>query len=317
MGDRKLKINISKSVRRLFVLVIVLSLVSAVTLVVGCGSDSSTASTTSSAGTSGSSANSSTSSAGTSGSSSNSSTASAATTTVAATVATTIAATTETTAAAELPPSAENPVIALTFDDGPSLRDTGKLLDLLKAEDVKATFFVLGNQIVAGRESLLKRTFDEGHEIGNHAFSHKTLKKLSAGEVSKEFSQTNDLIKKITGQQPVVARPPTGAYDDTTISVSKELGMTLVNWSYQSCPEDWNHRGEPDYIADFVIEKARNGHIVLLHDTNSTTVEAMPKMIKGLKEKGFRFMTVSELLAYGGEGEPSKDKVYFQYSAKK
>lgn len=312
-GENKLNNKKHKAgsifVNRIILLVITLSLVfAAAGVVVGCRSRATSTNAVDST-TAGSSAANTTTTKSTA----------AATTTRATptTVATTVPTTTATTVAAELPPSSENPVIALTFDDGPSLRDTGTLLDLLKAEDIKATFFVLGNQIAAGRESFVKRAFAEGHEIGNHTYSHKTVKKLSAGEVRKEFSQANDLIEGITGVKPVIARPPTGAYDDTTIAVSKELGMTLVNWSYQSCPEDWNHRGEPDYIADFVIEKARNGHIVLLHDTNSTTVEAMPKMIKGLKEKGFRFMTVSELLAYGGESEPSKDKVYFQYSAKK
>ncbi|MGI6298452.1 MAG: polysaccharide deacetylase family protein [Saccharofermentanales bacterium] len=306
MNNKKHKAG-SIFVNRIILLVITLSLVfAAAGVAVGCRSRA-TSSNAADSTTAGSSVTTATSTA----------TKPAATTAAPTTLATTVPTTAAATVAAELPPSSENPVIALTFDDGPSLRDTGTLLDLLKTEDVKATFFVLGNQIAAGRESFVKRAFAEGHEIGNHTYSHKTVKKLSASEVRKEFSQANDLIEGITGVKPVIARPPTGAYDDTTIAVSKELGMTLVNWSYQSCPEDWNHRGEPDYIADFVIEKARNGHIVLLHDTNSTTVEAMPKMIKGLKEKGFRFMTVSELLAYGGEGEPAKDKVYFQFSVKK
>lgn len=214
-------------------------------------------------------------------------------------------------------PSAAHPVIALTFDDGPSLRDTGKLLDLLKAEQVPATFFVLGSQIDAGRQGLVQRAFNEGHEIGNHTYSHLTLRKVSADKVRDELTKTSNLIAQLTGRKPTIARPPTGAYDDTTVAVCKELGLALVNWSYQSCPEDWNHRGEPQYIADFVVSKAANGHIVLLHDVNASTMEAMPAMIKGLKARGFRFMTVSQMLAYAGAGEPAPGKVYFQYSVKK
>ncbi len=214
-------------------------------------------------------------------------------------------------------PSAAHPAIALTFDDGPSTRDTGKLLDLLKAEQVPATFFVLGDQIDAGRQALVQRAAGEGHEIGNHTYSHVTLRKLDAARVRSELTRTSDLITRVTGKRPTLMRPPTGAYDDTTIAVARELGLALVNWSYQSCPEDWNHRGDPKYIADYVVSKAANGHIVLLHDTNSSTMEAMPAMIQGLKARGFRFMTVSQLLAYAGAGEPAPGKAYFQLSIKK
>ena len=111
-------------------------------------------------------------------------------------------------------------------------------------------------------------------------------------------------------------RPPENSFDDTTKAVCSELGLAIISWSWQSCPEDWNHRGEPDVISQFVIDHAANGHIILLHDTNSTTMEAMPAMIKGLKEKGFRFMTVSQLLSYAGEGEPLPGKVYNQLKMK-
>lgn len=223
-----------------------------------------------------------------------------------------------TTAVFEGPPSAEHPVIALTFDDGPSIRDTGKLLDLLATEDVKATFFVLGEQMASGqqRRDLVKRAADEGHEIANHGYSHLTLKNAGEQATRNELGKTSDLIEQVTGRKPTIMRPPKNAYDDTTKAVCLDLGLSIVSWSWQSCPEDWNHRGEPDYIAQFVIDKAANGHIILLHDTNSTTIEAMPAMIKGLKEQGFRFLTVSELLSYAGEGEPKPGQVYNQLKIK-
>jgi peptidoglycan/xylan/chitin deacetylase (PgdA/CDA1 family) len=237
------------------------------------------------------------------------------TTTAATTAATTSQAPTATPTPLPEPPSAKHPAIALTFDDGPSLKDTGKLLDLLAAEDVKVTFFVLGEQIAAGRQSLVKREFDEGHEIAGHTYSHLNLAKASAKTARDELTKTNKLIEQITGQKTTLMRPPLGAFNDTTKSICKDLGLALISWSWQSCPEDWNHRGEPALIANYVISKAANGHIVLLHDTNSTTVEAMPAMIKGLKKRGFRFMTVSELLAYGGKGEPQAGKAYYQLSS--
>lgn len=202
------------------------------------------------------------------------------------------------------PPSAEHPAIALTFDDGPSTKLTGSLLDVLKEKQVKATFFVLGTLLNGSREDLLRREVAEGHEIGNHTFSHQILKKADAATTRDELVRTTDLIQAIAGVTPTIMRPPTGGYSATTEDVTRELGLVIVNWSWQSCPEDWNHKDDPDYIADFVIENAANGHIILLHDSNSATVAAIPRIIDGLAEKGFRFMTVSELLSYSSEGMP-------------
>jgi peptidoglycan/xylan/chitin deacetylase (PgdA/CDA1 family) len=137
-----------------------------------------------------------------------------------------------------------------------------------------------------------------------------TLKKASEQVTRDELSKTSALITKIIGQEPTLMRPPENSYSDTTKAVCLDLGLAIISWSWQSCPEDWNHRGEPDVISQFVIDKAANGHIILLHDTNSTTMEAMPAMIKGLKAKGFRFMTVSQLLAYAGDGNPKPGQVY-------
>lgn len=208
------------------------------------------------------------------------------------------------------PPSPEAPVVALTFDDGPSLRDTGRLLDLLAEEDVTVTFLVLGTQVASGREELLKRAFDEGHEIGNHSYSHAIFTGLKADEIRNELEKTNDLIESVTGSRPTIMRPPTGAYNDDVVSVCSDLGLAVINWSWQSCPEDWNHHDNPDHIAEHVIANAQNGHIVLLHDTNEASVNAMPRMIAGLKERGFRFMTVSQMLSFLGEDHPQPGQVY-------
>jgi peptidoglycan/xylan/chitin deacetylase (PgdA/CDA1 family) len=222
----------------------------------------------------------------------------------------------ETTAAPEPtiysgPPSEEHPVIALTFDDGPSTDLTGPLLDILLEKRVKATFFVLGNRLQSSkaRGDLLRREVAEGHEIGNHTYSHQILKKTDSATTRDELVQTTDLIQSLAGVTPTIMRPPTGGYSATTEEVTRELGLTIVNWSWQSCPEDWNHKDDPDLIANFVIENAANGHIILLHDTNSATLAAVPRIIDGLTEKGFRFMTVSELLAYSSEGPPGPGDV--------
>lgn len=215
---------------------------------------------------------------------------------------------------ADLPPSDDAPVIALTFDDGPSLRDTGTLLDLLAAEEVPATFFVIGSQVEIGREDLVRRAFEEGHEIGNHTYSHQILTNLDATEVQQELSDTSDMIENIIGSKPTVMRPPTGAWSDEIAAISEEIGMAVVNWNWQSCPEDWNYHDDPQHISDHVIETAQNGHIILLHDTNEATVASMPDMIAGLKARGFRFMTVSQMLEYLGEGHPQAGGVYHTYA---
>lgn len=209
------------------------------------------------------------------------------------------------------PPSAEHPAIALTFDDGPSTDLTGPLLDVLLEKQVRATFFVLGNRLKSSqaRGDLLRREVAEGHEIGNHTYSHQILKKADAATTRDELVRTSDLIQSIAGVTPTIMRPPTGGYSATTEEVTGELGLTIVNWTWQSCPEDWNHKDDPDHIANFVIENAANGHIILLHDTNSATLAAVPRIIDGLAEKGFRFMTVSELLSYSSEGMPGPGEV--------
>jgi peptidoglycan/xylan/chitin deacetylase (PgdA/CDA1 family) len=212
------------------------------------------------------------------------------------------------------PPSADSPAVALTFDDGPSLRDTGALLDLLKQEKVPATFFVLGSQIELGREDLVRRAWEEGHEIGNHTFSHTILSGLGIDAVTEELSRTNDIIESITGRAPNIMRPPTGSYDSDVEKACGSLGLAIVNWDWKSCPEDWNYHDDPEHIANHVIANAANGNIILLHDTNEATMAAMPEMIAGLKARGFRFMTVSELLAWQGENHPVPGSVYFSYS---
>jgi len=209
------------------------------------------------------------------------------------------------------PPSEAHPAIALTFDDGPSTDLTGPLLDVLLEKQVKATFFVLGNRLQSSqaRGDLLRREVAEGHEIGNHTYTHQILKKADTATTRDELVRTTELIESIAGVTPTIMRPPTGGYSATTEEVARELGLVIVNWSWQSCPEDWNHKDDPDHIANFVIENAANGHIVLLHDTNSATLAAVPRIIDGLAEKGFRFMTVSELLSYSSEGMPEPGAV--------
>jgi len=205
---------------------------------------------------------------------------------------------------ANLPPSKEHPVIALTFDDGPSGTLTPQLLAVLEEKGVHVTFFMLGQMVLDADPAILKRMIADGDELGNHSYDHSIYTGLTADGIREQLTKTNDAIFAATGVYPTVMRPPTGGSNDTVLAISKEMNMPVVNWSYESCPEDWlKEHQTPEFISQYVIDNAANGHIVLLHDIHSATVESIAAMIDGLTAKGFRFATVSELLAAQPDGK--------------
>lgn len=180
------------------------------------------------------------------------------------------------------------PCVALTFDDGPSVY-TNKLLDILKKNNVKATFFVLGKSAKVQKNTLL-RTFQEGHQIGNHSWDHKDLKKLSKASVEQQIYETNDVIKSITGVAPKVMRPPYGSFNSTVTETAK---MPIILWNLD--PLDWKDRNA-NVVAER-ISKATPKSIVLAHDIHQTTVESIPAVINSLKSKGYNLVTIEELFA--------------------
>lgn len=178
--------------------------------------------------------------------------------------------------------------IALTFDDGPG-PDTGRLLDLLKAQNVPATFFVLGDQAVKYPE-LVRREYAEGNEVGNHTWDHKDLATLSAAAVQDEITRGADAIAAAGIPRPTLVRPPYGAVNGTVRAVG---GFPFILWRVD--PEDWKYP-DPARVADQIVGHAKPGRIVLSHDTHATTVDAMPAVIQRLKEQGYTFVTVSTLM---------------------
>ena len=182
----------------------------------------------------------------------------------------------------------EVPCVALTFDDGPSVY-TNQLLDILKENDAKATFFVLGKSAKVQKNTLL-RTFQEGHEIGNHNWDHKDLKKLSRAEIERQINETNQTIKNITGKAPKLLRPPYGSYNNL---VKEVANMPIILWNLD--PLDWKDR-DATLVAQRMSEAKPNG-IVLAHDIHKSTVEAMPKVISVLKKKGYHLVTIDQLFA--------------------
>lgn len=191
-------------------------------------------------------------------------------------------------------------LIALTFDDGPS-QYTAQVLDTLKAEGIPATFFMIGQCVEGTDASILQRMVDQGCEIGNHTWSHATLSKVEYDEAINQLKKCDDMIMSKIGQKATVIRPPTGAgaKQKGLFDYARQNNQYIVNWNDSSCPSDWAKpaNGDPEYTAKYVVDNAIANDCVLLHDVHKSTVDSLPEMIKGLKEKGFTFVTVSELLA--------------------
>ena len=185
------------------------------------------------------------------------------------------------------------PMIALTFDDGPYPKVTGHILDVLEKNGVCATFFVLGSRI-EGHEDMLTRMDELGCEIGNHSFSHADLTRLSKADCQRELSDTDAEIRRVTGHEASVVRPPYGYYNKTVMSAAER---PLILWTVDA--NDWRGKA-PGEIADYVIQQAKEGSVILMHDQQTQTADAMEMIIPTLIEEGFRFVTVSELIRLTG-----------------
>lgn len=185
--------------------------------------------------------------------------------------------------------------IALTFDDGPHEHYTEEILDILAKYDIKATFFVIGTNADTYPE-LIRKELEAGHEVENHTLSHVYLKKATDVEIKEEMIESQSIIASITDYKTKFLRPPGGLYDGRLTSIANELGYKIVLWSLDTC--DWAHP-TPENIAANVLEDVRGGDIILMHDYiggNSPTPMALEIMLPKLIERGFEFVTVSELL---------------------
>lgn len=185
-------------------------------------------------------------------------------------------------------------LIALTFDDGPHFRYTEMILDILKEYEVKATFFVIGQNAERFPEIVL-RCNSEGHEIGNHTYGHK----IGDKGLEADIQRTDKIIEGITGRRAKLFRPPAGYVNESVKRAAENTDKSVILWNIDTL--DWRHRS-PDEIADGVLSSAKSGSIILMHDfitPDTPTPDALLRIIPELKEKGFRFVTVSELI----EGE--------------
>lgn len=183
----------------------------------------------------------------------------------------------------------EKPSIAITFDDGPSGRYTGRLLDGLKERNVKASFFLIGENAEENPE-LVERIYKEGHLIGNHTYSHVQMTHLSEEAAVGEIERTDQVISAITGEHVAYMRPPFGAWQR---ELEVRMEVLPVLWSVD--PLDWTTENV-DEIVSKVVTEVEEGDIILLHDCYASSVEAALRIVDILQKEGYEFVTVDRLL---------------------
>ncbi len=204
-------------------------------------------------------------------------------------------------------------LIALTFDDSPYAKWTPKLLDVLRLLNVKATFFCIGAS-VKKFPAIARQIVEDGHEIGNHSYNHIDLAWLSRGEAQSEIEACNDAIRKAVGIQPTLVRPPGGNFDEYLVEAAKKTGMTLVFWTANV--GDYR-RPTPIEVLKVAEERTGPGGIVLLHDGVQQTLAALPTFVHHMRQKGYKFVTVSELMAAKKAPDDSKILSYATLGLKK
>ena len=187
----------------------------------------------------------------------------------------------------------QHPLIALTFDDGPRRSTTTQLLDGLSQRGVKATFFLIGKQI-PDNEDIVRRMDEEGHQIGIHTYDHVQLTGLNRADFDAQVDKTRQLLKSILGHNDFLLRPPYGMHD---AGVRAMAGCPIILWSID--PEDWGDQNADREVAH-IVENARDGSIILLHDIYPASVQAALRVVDALHEQGYLFVTIEELFAARG-----------------
>jgi peptidoglycan-N-acetylglucosamine deacetylase len=193
----------------------------------------------------------------------------------------------------------DQPLVALTFDDGPKPDWTPRVLDALDRLDAPATFFVVGENL-RRHADLVKGRYAR-HEVGNHTWQHKDLAQRDEKAVREQLERCHEAIHDVTGQTAKLVRPPWGHLAGTTLTVADAMDYDVVMWSYRM-PED-KYRKHPESIVDDVVRCARPGAIMLAHDTGPADrlicIDNLEAIIKGLRSRGLKLVTVSELIAAG------------------
>ncbi len=182
--------------------------------------------------------------------------------------------------------------VALTLDDGPS-GETSAVLGVLERYSARVTFFYVGNRVARWRR-LMPRVRADSCEIGNHTYDHEEIRGVSRSQVLREVDRGQAVIGQYTGVTPVLMRPPTGHFDETSLEAVNSRHLVLALWSLHG--QDTGSGTHAETIARGIIGSTRGGDVILLHETNPETVKALPVIIEGLKRKGLHLVTMSELL---------------------
>ena len=179
-------------------------------------------------------------------------------------------------------------VVALTFDDGPNPNTTPVALELLKKYNAKATFFMVGRS-VAGNEDIIKQVVAEGHQIGNHSWSHPLLTKVTLEQAKSQINDTTEVLKKASGQDVHIMRPPYGGINS---AIQAAVSQSFILWDVDTL--DWKNRNTASIMKE--VQKTQPGSIILMHDIHQTSIDALPTVLQYLTEQGFELVTVEELM---------------------
>lgn len=193
--------------------------------------------------------------------------------------------------------------IAIGFDDGPSEKITERVLNILKEQNVKASFFVMG-ELIGKYELLVRRMVRDGHQVGIHGWNHFYLNALNEEECRYSLNKTAEEIRRICEVSPTVLRPPGGYAGDSVLKVAEDLGLAVIGWSVDS--GDWWHQRTAQDIVESVLSQVTAGDIILMHDAYSATADALEILIPELKKRGFSLVTQNELITEESSLEPGK-----------
>ena len=188
------------------------------------------------------------------------------------------------------------PMVALTFDDGPAVGNTLRIMNTLNNHGGRATFFVLGNRVNSHR-SIIEQLHHHGHEVAGHSWNHTRLTTLPISGIQHDINSTQNAINAVTGSAPNFFRAPEGAINDNVRQAARNTGMTLIQWNID--PWDWQHRNA-NTTYNVIMSQVSDGSIIVLHDIHTATANAMDRVIPDLVARGFQLVTVSELLHFRG-----------------
>lgn len=184
--------------------------------------------------------------------------------------------------------------VALTFDDGPSSKMTKDYLNVLDQLNIKASFFMLGNSVMAYPD-LAKEVEERGHDVLSHSKEHAILANLSREQLEADFSYCNDAFKEVLGHTPKMVRPPYGSYTDEVLSTSRKYGQIPIYWSIDT--NDWR-KYSTETMVNTIVNNLSDGGIILMHEAKGNTLEALPAIAEAVRAQGYEFVPLSELLSY-------------------